>query len=115
MKLLLFSLVTLTVFSCKPNHPSGKYICDQLSKTTVVEEEGVDIITDINCIYKQLEFKNNNKVIITISEGLEFSTTYEMDNEEVRIKDDKLDIVLKMRDENTLIGAGFWKGIYKKL
>lgn len=116
MKMFMLSLVILTLFSCKSNHPSGKYFCDQKTKTTVVKKGAINQTSvDINCVYNQLEFKGNNKVIVSVADGLEFSTTYELDNKSVRIKNDKFDIVLKMQDQNTLIGEGVWKGIYKKM
>lgn len=116
MKLIFLSLVILSLVSCNSNQLTGKYFCDQKTNTTVVKKGAIHHTSvDINCVYNQLEFKGNNKVIVSVADGLEFSTTYEMDNKSVRIKNDKFDIVLKMQDQHTLIGEGIWKGIYKKM
>jgi len=44
-----------------------------------------------------------------------FATSYEKDGNIIRIKTDKSDLMLTIQDNETLIGEGFAKGIYKKL
>jgi hypothetical protein len=47
-----------------------------------------------------------------MSEG--FTTSYVRDGEYIRVTTDKSDLLIKIADENTLIGEGFAKGIYRK-
>ena len=114
--LTVLTLVCTTIISCKTNHPEGIYTCEKSNKENTIEKQGnMDVVkVDFDCIYSKFNFKDNNKVVVVVSDGVEFSATYEMENEKVRIKTEKIDIVLQMQDKNTLSGEGYAKGLYKK-
>lgn len=63
-----------------------------------------------NCIYQSFEFKGESSVLV---DGI-FAASFVTDKNYVRIKTDKSDLLLKIQDENTLIGEGFATGTYIK-
>lgn len=69
-----------------------------------------------DCVfYKKLIFKGKRTVtIIDGLFGLPFATSYEIDENLIKIKTDKSDLLFEMQDEKTLIGEGFAKGTFKK-
>lgn len=69
-----------------------------------------------DCVfYKKLIFKGKRTVtIIDGLFGLPFATSYEIDENLIKIKTDKSDLLFEMKDGQTLIGEGFAKGTFKK-
>jgi hypothetical protein len=63
------------------------------------------------CIYSSFEFKGKSTVVISNI----FAYTYVIDENYIRIKTDKSDLLLKITDQNTLTGEGFATGIYVKI
>ena len=63
------------------------------------------------CIYGNIEFKGLSTCMVL---GF-YGTSYVVDENYIRIKTDKGDLILKIKDENTLIGEGWAEGIYKKI
>jgi hypothetical protein len=61
-------------------------------------------------LYRTIEFKGASTVVIL---GF-FATSYVVDENYVRIKTDKSDLIFKIKDRNTLEGEGYAEGIYKK-
>ena len=64
-------------------------------------------------IYNKLEFKGKSTVIV-YSMGIPFPTSYVVDEDYIRIKTDKSDLLLQIKDSKTLIGEGFAKGTFNK-
>jgi hypothetical protein len=54
-------------------------------------------------------------VVLTFAGRQQYSTSYVMDKEYVRIKTDGPDFLLKIKDKNTMIAEpGFMQGTYNK-
>lgn len=64
-----------------------------------------------NCIYKIIEFKGTSTCLVL---GF-YATSYVVDENYIRIRTDKGDLLLKIIDENTLEGEGWAEGYYKKV
>lgn len=76
--------------------------------------EGTYISKD-NPFYKTLKFKGKSTVIIkdNILE-MEHSTSYTKEGNLIRIQTDKSDLLLEIKDANTLVGKKPTKGTFKK-
>ena len=65
-----------------------------------------------NCIYKSFEFKGNSTCVTTDAIfGFQFAGSYVIDQNYVRIKTDKSDLLLKFKD-GILLGEGWSDGTY---
>jgi len=64
-------------------------------------------------IYSAFEFAGESTVIV-YGMGMKFPSSYVKDGELLRITTDKSDLLLKIKDNNTLIGEGFASGTYIK-
>ena len=65
--------------------------------------------------YKKLIFKGKRTVtIIDAFFGFPFATSYELDEDLVKIKTDQSDLLFEIKDSQTLIGEGFAKGTFTK-
>lgn len=72
-------------------------------------------ISKDNAFYRALTFRGKSTVVIKDAIfGMTFSTSYERDENFIRIKTDKSDLLLEIVDGNTLVGEGFAKGNYIK-
>ena len=116
--LLLYSFLFLIVFSCTKIHPTGVYVCEKNPNDTTSENNlsglGLKLLgIDGNCLYNQLEFKGKNTVVIS-GFGESIAESYIIDENYIKIKTDKSDLLFKIKDGKTLIGEGFAKGLYKK-
>ena len=69
-----------------------------------------------DCVfYRKLIFKGKRTVtIIEAFLGLPFSSSYEVDENIVRISTDKSDLLFEIKDSKTLIGEGFARGTFRK-
>lgn len=64
-------------------------------------------------LYNKLVFKGKSTVVV-YGLGIPFPTSYVIDENYIRIKTDKSDLLLQIKDSRTLIGEGFAKGKYEK-
>ncbi len=68
-----------------------------------------------NPFYKSLTFKGKTTVVIKDAIlGMDFPTSYERDENYIRIKTDKSDLLLEIVDSKTLVGEGFAEGVFTK-
>jgi len=66
-------------------------------------------------LYNKIEFKGETSCVVTDGIfGMPFATSYERDGSIIRIRTDKSDLMLTIKDSETLIGEGFAEGTYKK-
>ena len=66
-------------------------------------------------IYKALKFKGKRTVtIIDALWGFPFATSYELDEDLIKIKTDRSDLLFEIKDSQTLIGEGFAEGTFIK-
>ena len=69
-----------------------------------------------NPFYKKLIFRGKNTVtIIDAIFGFPFATSYEVDENYIRIRTDKSDLLFEIKDNETLIGEGFANGRFTKI
>ena len=65
--------------------------------------------------YRKLIFRGKSTVtIVDAFFGMSFATSYEVDEDVVRIRTDKSDLLFEIKDGQTLIGEGFAKGTFIK-
>lgn len=64
-----------------------------------------------DCIYREIQFKGKSTCLVL---GF-YGTSYEVDEDYIRIKTDKGDLIFKIIDSNTLEGEGWAAGTYRKL
>jgi hypothetical protein len=68
------------------------------------------------CIYAKLEFKGKSTVVIYVGFiGFPFPTSYVIDEEYIRVRTDKSDLLFRIEDSNKLIGEGWAEGTYNKV
>lgn len=68
-----------------------------------------------NGLYKSFDFKGESSVVLTDGIfGFPFATSYERDGQIIRVRTDKSDLMLTVKDKTTLIGEGFAEGTYLK-
>lgn len=66
-------------------------------------------------LYKKLIFKGKRTVtIIDAIFGFPFATSYELDEDLVKIRTDQSDLLFEIKDSQTLIGEGFASGTFIK-
>ena len=79
-----------------------------------IQPEGTFIAKD-NPLYKSLTFKGKKTVVIHDAIfGMDFPSEYEKDEEFLRIKTDKSDLLFEIISEDTIKGEGFAEGLYIK-
>ena len=66
-----------------------------------------------NPLYPVLEFKGKSTVVINTILG-SFASSYERDEEFIRVRTDKSDLLFEIVNEDSLIGSGFAKGVWIK-
>lgn len=101
---LLYLLLLLLSFGCSNNVKGPKEI----------QPEGTFIAKD-NPFYKSLTFKGKKTLVIhdAIFE-MDFPSEYEKDEEFLRVKTDKSDLLFEIISEDTIKGEGFAEGLYIK-
>lgn len=69
-----------------------------------------------NCaFYRKLIFRGKKTAtIVDAFWGMRFTSSYEVDENYVRVKSDKSDLLFEIKDNKTLIGEGFAKGTFIK-
>lgn len=72
-------------------------------------------VSDDCTFYKKLKFKGKRTVtIIDALWGFPFATSYELDEDLIKIKTDRSDLLFEIKDSQTLIGEGFAEGTFIK-
>ena len=72
-------------------------------------------VSDDCAFYKKLIFKGKRTVtIIDAIFGFPFATSYELDEDLVKIRTDQSDLLFEIKDSQTLIGEGFAEGTFIK-
>jgi len=66
-----------------------------------------------NPLYPILEFKGKSTVVIKTIMG-SFASSYERDEEFIRVRTDKSDLLFEIVSEDSIKGSGFAKGIWIK-
>ena len=120
---LLYSLLFLFLFGCSNSSNNNQGQSSSLSKKIEkafakgpkeIQPEGTFFSQD-NPLYKSLTFKGKKTVVIRDAIfGMEFPSEYEKDEEFLRVKTDKSDLLFEIISEDTLMGEGFAKGLYIK-
>ena len=68
-----------------------------------------------NPFYRKLVFKGKSTVVIVDALlGFSFPSSYVVDEDYIRIRTDKSDLLLRIKDNHTLVGEGFAEGVFKK-
>lgn len=112
MKYLLFILL-LGIVSCKDSNSSKKK--DEIKNPKEITLEGTYLSND-NLLYKSFTFKGKSTVVIKDGLiGFDFVTSYERDENFIRVKTDKSDLLLQLVTKDSLIGEGFAKGSFVKV
>lgn len=120
---LLYSFVLLFTCSCQNNankneEQSGGLVEEVeaiLEKSPKdIQPEGTFVAKD-NKLYKSLTFKGKKTVVIHDAIfGMDFPSEYVKDEEFLRVKTDKSDLLFEIISEDTIKGEGFAKGFYIK-
>ena len=120
---LLYLLLLLFSFGCTNNSSNNQGQSSSLSKkleeTFVkgpkeIQPEGTFFSKD-NPLYKSLTFKGKKTVVIRDAVfGMDFPSEYEKDEEFLRVKTDKSDLLFEIISEDTIKGEGFAEGLYIK-
>lgn len=96
----------------------------QLINDSFVEEEAVAVpVSEINIkgkwnskdnpFYPILEFKGKSTIVVKTIMG-PFVSSYERDEEFIRVRTDKSDLLFEIVNEDSIIGSGFAKGVWIK-
>lgn len=65
--------------------------------------------------YRKLIFRGKKTVtIVDAFFGMSFASGYELDEDVIRVKTDKSDLLFEIKDSQTLVGEGFAKGTFRK-
>lgn len=103
---ILVGLVTIFVFAIC-------YFC----YLTLIKERAVSGLysSDGDTQYQSFDFKSKNIVEVkdTYADSA-FSTPYVIEGDVIKLQQQENTIILMIRDEHTLIGEGFTKGLYSK-
>ena len=120
---LLYSLLLLLTFACSYNtddkqEQSGSLLEDA---EAIFEKSPKDIqpegtfVTEDNTFYKSLTFKGKRTVVVRDAIfGMDFPSEYDRDEEFLRVKTDKSDLLFEIISEDTIKGEGFAEGLYIK-
>ena len=120
---LLYSFVLLFTCSCQNNankngEQSGglaeevEAILEKSPKD--IQPEGTFVIQGKG-LYKSLTFKGKKTVVIRDAVfGMDFPSEYDKDEEFLRVKTDKSDLLSEIISEDTIKGEGFAEGLYIK-
>lgn len=87
---------------------------DKRRYTTYGNLQGTFVSRDCP-FYRKLIFRGRKTVtIVDAFFGMSFTSSYELDENYVRISTDKSDLLFEIKDSQTLVGEGFSKGTFKK-
>ena len=120
---LLYSLLLLFTCGCtnNPNKNEGQNDGLMEEVEAILEKSPKDIqpegtfVAKDNKLYKSLTFKGKRTVVIHDAIfGMDFPSEYDKDEEFLRVKTDKSDLLFEIISEDTIKGEGFAKGLYIK-
>ena len=120
---LLYSLVLLVTCGCSGNANKNEGQDGGLLEEveTVLEKSPKDIqpegtfVIQGKGLYKSLTFKGKKTVVIRDAVfGMDFPSEYDKDEEFLRVKTDKSDLLFEIISEDTIKGEGFAEGLYIK-
>ena len=110
----------LLVSSCTHSRQEGS---QTVNDSLVEREHEVIPVREINIngkweskdnpLYPILEFKGKSTVVIKTIMG-PFASGYERDEEFIRVRTDKSDLLFEIVSEDSIIGSGFAKGVWIK-
>ena len=87
---------------------------DKKKYTTYGNLQGTYVSKDCP-FYRKLIFRGKKTVtIVDAFFGMSFTSSYEVDENYIRISTDKSDLLFEIKDSQTLVGEGFSKGTFKK-
>ena len=120
---LLYSLLLFFICACSYNtdnkeEQSGSLMGDVEAifekSPKDIQLEGTFVAKD-NTFYKSLTFKGKRTVVIRDAIfGMDFPSEYDRDEEFLRVKTDKSDLLFEIISEDTIKGEGFAEGLYVK-
>lgn len=121
MKLFLMLFGLLAVLNCSSCSSDGKSSAKKelLSVPVAVEIPKSEIklagkwTSKDNSLYPILEFRGKSTVIIKTVFG-PFATSYERDEEFIRVQTDKSDLLFEVISEDSIVGSGFANGLWVK-
>lgn len=92
----------------------GLPISDRKQYKTYAHLQGTFVSRDC-AFYRKLVFRGKRTVtIVDAIFGLSFASSYELDENIIRIRTDKSDLLFEIKDSQTLIGEGFARGTFRK-
>ncbi len=103
---ILISIVSIVVLAVG-------YFC----YVTFIKEKTVSGLfnSDSDTQYQSFDFKSKNLVEVKDSYAdSTFTTNYKIEGDVIKLQQQENTILLMIRDEHTLIGEGFTKGVYQK-
>ena len=121
--ILFYSLVLL--FTCGCSKKSSKdfinFMHGDINTESILEKTPKDIQPEGTFVnqgkgwYKSLTFKGKRTVVIRDAIlGIDFPSEYDKDEEFLRVKTDKSDLLFEIISEDTIMGEGFAEGLYIK-
>lgn len=117
---LLYSLVLLFIYGCSNNSNKNEGLVGEVEaifkkSPKDIQPEGTFVAQD-NKFYKSLTFKGKRTVVIHDAIfGMDFPSEYDKDEEFLRVKTDKSDLLFEIISEDTIKGEGFAEGLYIKM
>ncbi len=94
---------------------AGLPASDRKQYKTYAHLQGTYVSRDC-AFYRKLIFRGKRTVtIVDAIFGFSFTSGYELDEDIIRIRTDKSDLLFEIKDSKTLIGDGFAKGTFIKL
>lgn len=93
---------------------AGLPASDRKQYKTYAHLQGTYVSRDC-AFYRKLIFRGKRTVtIVDAIFGFSFTSGYELDEDIIRIRTDKSDLLFEIKDSKTLIGDGFAKGTFRK-
>ena len=120
---LLYSLLLLFTCGCSNNPNKNEGQNDGLMEEVeaILEKSPKDIqpegtfVIQGKGLYKSLTFKGKKTVVVRDAVlGMDFPSEYVKDEEFLRVKTDKSDLLFEIISEDTIKGEGFAEGLYIK-
>lgn len=109
-------LTTLSFYSCRKD--SNSYGNEDSSSIVIeIPKSEIDLAgiwkSKDNPFYPILEFKGKSTVLIKTIMG-PFATSYERDEEFIRVRTDQSDLLFEVISEDSIIGSGYAEGLWVK-
>lgn len=116
--IVIVSFAALNISSCRSDSNSSDK--EELASTPIVEKIPKSEIklsgtwnSKDNPFYPVLEFKGKSTVVIKTVMG-PYVTSYERDEEFIRVRTDQSDLLFEVISEDSIIGSGYAKGLWIK-